>query len=292
MDWIPAILLFPIHLSPSIMRSLYSEYQSLLLPVARNLVKNEADAEDLVQETIVKWISLEKKGVENVKGYLVRTLINKCLNFLRDRKREERRPEIAPELLVDHPSSWTEVGPELSMSVLIMLEKLSPTERAVFLLKEIFGYSHKEIAEMLGISEENARQLLSRARRHLKDDRQRFVADPNRQTELYHRFVQVCRGGDMESLIEILREDIELETLAPAASLSGIGHTVSFIGDMMEQDAQWSVRILRGHPAVVYQLHDVLFVIRLIIEGEKIRKMILHPVRLPSQSPLTMVGRV
>ena len=121
----------------------YSEYRQLLLPVARNLVKKDADAEDLVQETILKWISRENDHVENVKGYLVRTLINKCLNFLRDRKREEHQPEIAPELLVDHPSAWTEIGPDLSLSFLIMLEKLSPMERAVFLLKEIFRSSLK-----------------------------------------------------------------------------------------------------------------------------------------------------
>lgn len=262
------------------MSSLYSEYRQLLLPVAKNLLKKEADAEDMVQETILKWIASETDHVENVKGYLVRTLINKCLNFLRDRKREEIQPEIAPELLVDHPSSWTEIGPELSLSFLIMLEKLSPMERAVFLLKEIFGYSHKELAEILDISEENARQILSRARRHLKNDRSRFAADPERQTELYHRFVQVCRGGDMNGLLEILKEDIELETFAPAASLSGVGkgEVSAWIGDMVDQGADWSVRILRGKPVVVVKVIDMIYVQRLISDGEKIRKMIVHPV--------------
>lgn len=267
------------------MSTLYSEYQALLLPVARNLLKKEADAEDMVQETILKWITSKTDHVENVKGYLVRTLINKCLNFLRDRKKEEARPEIAPELLVDHPSSWTEIGPELSLSFLIMLEKLSPMERAVFLLKEIFGYSHKEIAELLDISEENARQILSRARRHLKNDRSRFAADPERQTELYHRFVQVCRGGDMNGLLEILREDIEQETLAPAASLAGVGEVSTWIGDLIDQEADWSVRILRGTPAVVARLREVVYVFRLVSEGEKIRKMIISPVKMNAPIP-------
>lgn len=245
------------------MSSLYSEYHQLLLPVAKNLLKKEADAEDMVQETILKWISSETDHVKNVKGYLVRTLINKCLNFLRDHKRVEIQPEIAPELLIAHPSSWTEIGPELSLSFLIMLEKLSPMERAVFLLKEIFGYSHKEIAELLDISEENARQILSRARRHLKNDRSRFAADPERQTELYHRFVQVCRGGDMNSLLEILREDIELETFAPAASLAGVGEVGAWIGDhLVDQKADWSVRMLRGKPTIVGELSDGFYVIR------------------------------
>lgn len=244
------------------MSTLYLEYRQFLLPVARNLLKKEADAEDMVQETILKWIAIDTDHVENEKGYLVRTLINKCLNFLRDRKREEIQPEIAPELLVDHPSSWTEIGPELSLSFLVMLEKLSPMERAVFLLKEIFEYSHKELAEILGISEENARQILSRARRHLKNDRSRFAADPERQTELYHRFVQVCRGGDMNSLLEILREDIELETFAPAASLAGVGEVSAWIGDLVDQKADWSVRTLRGRPAIVGELSDGFYVIR------------------------------
>jgi len=262
------------------MSSLYSEYRQLLLPVARNLLKKEADAEDMVQETILKWISSETDHVENVKGYLVRTLINKCLNFLRDHKREEIQPEIAPELLIAHPSSWTEIGPELSLSFLIMLEKLSPMERAVFLLKEIFGYSHKEIAELLDISEENARQILSRARRHLKNDRSRFAADPERQTELYHRFVQVCRGGDMNSLLEILREDIELETFAPAASFAGVGEVGAWIGDLAEQGADWSVRTLRGRPAVISKVDGIVYVLRLIFKGEKIRRMMVYPVKI------------
>lgn len=265
---------------PYNMSSLYSEYRQLLLPVAKNLLKKEADAEDMVQETILKWIASDTDHVENEKGYLVRTLINKCLNFLRDRKREEIQPEIAPELLVAHPSSWTEIGPELSLSFLIMLEKLSPMERAVFLLKEIFGYSHKEIAELLDISEENARQILSRARRHLKNDRSRFAADPERQTELYHRFVQVCRGGDMNSLLEILREDIELETFAPAASLTGVGEVSGWIGDLVDQDTDWSVRILRGKPAVIAKVEGGVYVLRLMPEGEKIRRMMIFPVKM------------
>lgn len=268
------------------MSSLYSEYRQLLLPVAKNLLKKEADAEDMVQETILKWISSDTDHVENEKGYLVRTLINKCLNFLRDRKREESQPEIAPELLVAHPSSWTEIGPELSLSFLIMLEKLSPMERAVFLLKEIFGYSHKEIADLLDISEENARQILSRARRHLKNDRSRFAADPERQTELYHRFVQVCRGGDMNGLLEILREDIELETFAPAASLAGVGEVHNWIGDLIDQDADWSVRMLRGEPAIVARIQEVIYVLRMISDGEKFRKMSIHSVKMGKKALL------
>ena len=260
------------------MSDLYREYRQLLLPVARNLLKKEADAEDMVQETIVKWITSETDHVENTKGYLVRTLINKCLNFLRDRKREEHQPEITPELLVDHPSSWTEIGPELSLSFLVMLEKLSPMERAVFLLKEVFGYSHKEIAALLDISEENARQILARARKHLKNDRQRFTADPERQVELYHRFVQVCQGGDMDSLIEILREDIEQETFAPAASLSGVGEVSTWIGDLVDTEADWSVRMLRGKPAIVYRLRDLIYVFRIISDGESIRRLLIYPV--------------
>ena len=259
----------------------YTEYQRLLLPIARNLLRNEEDAKDLVQETLLKWISLGKNNVDNIRGYLVRTLVNKCLNFLRDHKREEKQNDLPLELLTEGPSASLDLGQELSLSFLVMLEKLSSMERAVFLLKEVFEYSHKEIADLLGITEENSRQIFSRAKRHLKEDKQRFPADPRHQIELYHRFVRVCRGGNVQELIDILREDIELETLSPAASLVGKAAVAGYLFDITARDFAWSVRILRGEPALVLLSPALCWVFRLRFLDGRVSRIEVLPVRQP-----------
>ncbi|RMG61666.1 MAG: sigma-70 family RNA polymerase sigma factor, partial [Bacteroidetes bacterium] len=195
--------------------TLFSDYQQWLYPIARNLLGNDNDAEDLVQETMLKWLSMEARDVENVRAYLVRTLINKGLNMIRDRKREVR--DLPWQGKVAQISPEVEDGPALSLGFVAMLERLSPTERAVFLLREVFGYAHREIAGLLGLSEENCRQLLSRARRHIRQGKTRFLVDPAQHLALYRRFVDVCRGEDLGALLDLLKEDIRIDVSRPAA---------------------------------------------------------------------------
>ena len=188
---------------------LFVEYQDLLMPIAQNLLKDRHESEDMVQDTLLAWLSKDFSHIENPKGYLVRTLINRCLNRLRTQKRAAK-VEIAPELLVDFLPSLVENKDQLSYTLLLMMERLTPMERAVFLLKEIFGYSHKEIAEILGISEAYARQVLARAKRHIQTQKARFEVNIDQHTKLYESFVEVCKGRDLHQLIEILKEDVKL----------------------------------------------------------------------------------
>ena len=189
--------------------TLINEYQDLLFPIALNLLKVEQEAEDMVQDTILAWLTKDLSHIENIKGYLVRTLINRCLNRLRAQKRD-RGIEIAPELLAEYLPSLIENQDQLSYTLLLMMERLTAMERAVFLLKEVFGYSHKEIAEILGISEAYARQILARAKRHLRVQKQRFEVNADQHLKLYESFVEVCRGNNLHQLIEILKEDVKL----------------------------------------------------------------------------------
>lgn len=255
--------------------TVFTDYQRLLFPIAWNMLGNNADAEDLVQETLVKWLSLQQKNIENVRGYLVKTLVNKCLNFIRDRKRESgKEVEIAPELLRNHLPAWIEHAHGLSLGMLALLEKLSATERAVFLLKEVFGYSHKEIAELLGISEANCRQILARARKHLKADRQRFEADPDHHLELYETFVDVVKGGDLGQLLEILREDIDHDVMRPAASMGGRVALAEYILTTLPQQAEYHLYLYKGLPLLtIYLLGKPLFHIRLWGTGEQIERI-------------------
>lgn len=245
------------------------DYHGLLFPIAYNMLRDAEDAEDLVQETMLKWLSVDTPNVQNVKAYLVKTLVNKCLNFIRDRKRAKSHQEsfaLQPEKvsiprLIEH-------GPALSLSMLAMLEKLSSIERAVFLLKEIFGYSHKEIAEILEISEENCRQILSRAKRHLRQNKVRFIAEPERHRRLYETFVEVCQGEDLGQLLEILKEDINLDLSRPAALYGGRLQVAEELLRWKREGFSFHRRILGGRYAIVlYKDNRPVYHIRL--EGDK-----------------------
>ncbi|MDW3650133.1 MAG: sigma-70 family RNA polymerase sigma factor [Bacteroidia bacterium] len=259
----------------------YSDYQKLLFPIAKNMLGNDSDAEDLVQETLFKWLTMAKKDIENIRGYLVKTLVNKCLNFIRDRKRESgKEVEVAPELLKNHLPAWIEHAHGLSLGMLALLEKLSATERAVFLLKEVFGYSHREIAELLGISEENSRQILARAKRHLKNDRQRFTADPDHHLELYQSFVQVIKGGDLGQLLEILREDIDLDIMRPAASLTGKQVVAEYLIQHLPVYGQFHLYMYKGLPLLtLYLLGKPFLQLKLWGNGEKLQRIEINPLK-------------
>ncbi|MDX2245390.1 MAG: sigma-70 family RNA polymerase sigma factor [Bacteroidia bacterium] len=251
--------------------SVYNQYYHILFPIAYNMLGSVSDAEDLVQETLLKWLTMNNAEVENVRGYLVKTLVNKCLNHIRDRKKEVRHPEIAPELLADFLPGIIDKSQTLSLGVKAMLEKLSPVERAVFLLKEIFGYAHREIAEMLEITEEYCRQILTRARRHLRENRARYEVNPEHHLLVYQTFVEVCKGENLSELLQILREDIQLDVSQPAAVFSGRMQVAEYLLGQHRMGLQYEILWLKDLPAIVaYLYHQPVRVIRLEGNGEEI----------------------
>ncbi|MEM7659842.1 MAG: sigma-70 family RNA polymerase sigma factor, partial [Bacteroidota bacterium] len=240
--------------------TLLQDYQQLLYPIALNLLGNPDDAEDLVQETMLKWLSMEKRNIENIRAYLVKTLVNKGLNFLRDRKRARSHEEkLIPmgRLVADRIPFRTEQAPTLSLSLLAMMEKLSPLERAVVMLKEIFGYSHREIAELLEISEANCRQILRRAKGHLRENRVRFQVVPDQHQQLYETFMEVCEGEDLGQLLEILKDDIKVDLSRPAA-VAGKLATAEYVLGWYRQGVKLQLRPYSGHWGLAAYVQDEL----------------------------------
>ena len=238
--------------------SLIHEYQDLLFPIAYNLLKDTAESEDMVQDTILAWLSKDYSHIENPRGYLVRSLINRCLNRIREQKRTEH-VEIAPELLAEYLPSLIENKDRLSYTLLRMMERLTPMERAVFLLKEVFGYSHKEIAEILGITETYARQVLARARKHIQAEKVRFEVSTDQHLKLYETFIEVCKGRDLDQLIEILKEDVALYTGKGSQVIEGRWATAKFLITAMEDTDQHSFLHLmwkKGMPLLVLFLWE------------------------------------
>jgi RNA polymerase sigma factor (sigma-70 family) len=261
-------------------KPIYYEYRELLFPIAYNMLGSMSDAEDLVQETMLKWLSIDRDRVADERAYLVRMLVNKCLNFLRDHKREQITDveNQYDDLLTEQLPSNLDLGPSLSLGVQAMLAKLSPLERAVFLLKEVFHFSHQEIAAMLEISEEYCRQVLRRARKHLHANRARYAVNPDQHEQLFRSFVAACQGQDLGSLIEILKEDIAVDIPRPAAAWGNLSQGrvewAQWLLGLTQNLQSYRVKWWQGLPTLVLYLYQhPPCVIRLDHEGRQISRL-------------------
>lgn len=239
---------------------IFLEYKSLLFSVAYNMLGVVADAEDIVQDSFEKWLTMDTSVVTHPKSYLVKTVTNRCINHLEKIKRERANytgPWI-PEPLIDDGSLANhrriEMFHPLSIGIMMMLEKLSPQERAVFLLKEIFSYDYDEIAEIIQKTNDNCRQIFKRAQQHLKDDRKRFEIDMSMHERIFNQFLQACNEGDMDGLITLLREDIIMVTDGGGTSLTVNGRTIQALRKPLsgqENVARFVIRIVQTVQEIV-----------------------------------------
>ena len=210
----------------------FLEYKSLLFSVAYNMLGVVADAEDIVQDTFEKWLAIDEATVIHPKSYLVKAVTNKCITHLDKIKRERKSyigPWIPEPLIADETQAAhkrVEMFHPLSIGIMMMLEKLSARERAVFLLKEIFSYDYDEIAEIINKTNDNCRQIFKRAHQHLKDDRRRFEIDMATHERIFKQFLHACNEGDMDGLITLLQEDIEMVTDGGGSALTVNGRTI------------------------------------------------------------------
>jgi len=185
------------------------ELRPYLFGIAYRMLGSVADAEDVVQETFVRYQEAEAE-VESPKAYLATITTRLAIDQLRSaRSRREVYPgEWLPEPLVgDDTAGHAETADSLSLAFLHLLERLSPVERAVFLLREVFDYSYGEVAGIVGKSPDNCRQILVRARRNIEEGRQRFEVSRNEREEVSRRFLSAWEEGDTESLVELLAPD-------------------------------------------------------------------------------------
>ncbi len=196
-------------LSPDAATGVFVEHRELLFSIVYNILGSVADTEDVLQETWLAW-SL-RTGVENPRAYLVRIAVNSALarRTTINRRKEEYVGPWLPEPVVT-PADPVERAEAVSLAVLVVLETLTPLERAVFVLHEVFGYAHTEIAEIVGRTPAAVRQLAHRAREHVRARRPRFPADRQVQQEVTQRFIDAVVGGDLNALMEVLAPDVTL----------------------------------------------------------------------------------
>jgi RNA polymerase sigma-70 factor (TIGR02957 family) len=202
----------------------YLQFRSLMFSIAYRMTGSVSDAEDIVQEAYLRLTRALRDGarVASPKAYLATVTTRLAITHLRSARvrREAYVGTWLPEPLVEggldpvapatapDPAERAEMSDSLSMAFLVLLESLTPTERAVFLLHEVFGYDYAEIAEITGKSEPNCRQIFTRARHHIDEGKPRFEASRAQRDEVASRFFDAVNGGDLNSLLELLAPDV------------------------------------------------------------------------------------
>jgi RNA polymerase sigma-70 factor (ECF subfamily) len=186
----------------------------LLFTIAYEILGSATESDDVLQESYLRWAAVDLDGVNDTKAYLAQLVTRQSLNALRaqSRRREDYIGPWLPEPLLLEPkdaSADVVLAESVSMAMLVVLETLSPDERAVFVLREVFGFSHDEIASTIEKSPAAVRQLAHRAREHVQARRKRFEpVDPKMSMEITARFFAAASTGDVDGLLEMLSSDV------------------------------------------------------------------------------------
>ncbi|WP_314615018.1 RNA polymerase sigma-70 factor [Streptomyces stackebrandtii] len=246
----------------------FEELRPLLFSIAYRILGSVSEAEDAVQET---WLRYDLSGTRptSTKAFLSATVTRISIDVLRSARvrREEYVGPWFPEPLLndpyEDPARSAELADSVSMAALLLLERLSPLERAVFLLREVFGFSFEDVAEAVGRSEAACRQLLVRARRHMEAGRPRFAPDRKERQELATRFFDALKDGDVEGLQSLLSADVQLvgdsggKTPQLARAVAGAQNVARLLASVFP----WLLRIdvsltpaeVNGQPGAVFR---------------------------------------
>ncbi|MFH8410964.1 RNA polymerase sigma-70 factor [Streptomyces sp. NPDC018019] len=195
----------------------FTRHRALLFSIAYEILGSVADAEDVLQDSYLRWRSVDQTSVENTRAYLARIVTRQALGVLRSavRRREQYVGPWLPEPLVteavgDAPDGIDHVltGEAVTTAMLLVLEALPPTQRAVFVLREVFGFDYAEIAAAVGKSEAAVRQLNQRARTSVRARRHTAVASPAEARPVAERFLTAAATGDVQGLMDLLAPDV------------------------------------------------------------------------------------
>lgn len=217
----------------------FETHRPLLNGVAYRILGTASDAEDIVQEAWLRWASADRTGVDDPRAYLVTVTSRLAIDRLRSARvrRESYVGDWLPEPVTELPggAEHAELADSVEFALMVVLETLSPLERAVFVLREAFQMPYAEIAEVIGRGEAATRQLARRAREHVRSRRPRFEADRAFRRRMTERFLQACLEGDMDGLTALLTDDVTLvsdsggKARAPLRVLSGADKVGRFL---------------------------------------------------------------
>lgn len=283
---------------------IFSECRPLLFSIAYRMLGSVMAAEDIVQDAYLRWQHVDHDEVDSPKAYLSTIVTRLCIDHLRSARieREEYVGPWLPEPVVAgrHPDALPDSQPadnlalaeSLSMAFLVLLESLSPTQRAVFLLHDVFDYTYAEIADIVGESPANCRKLGSRARKYVEERRPRFDPEPAQQEELVQRFWRACTEGDMSMLLSTLKDDITAWSdgggmvVSARKPIHGADNVARFLLGIVRQ-APETLRVERatvnGQPAFLSHIDGDLYgvmVLNVVDDAITETYMILNPEKL------------
>ncbi|HEX6289090.1 MAG TPA: RNA polymerase sigma-70 factor [Herpetosiphonaceae bacterium] len=287
--------------TPDTALAMFERERRRLFGIAYRMLGSVSEAEDIVQDAYVRWHAVAHERVENASAFLVRLVTRLCIDALksaRNRRTDYVGPWLPEPFLVsdghaDHPAAMLELADDLSMAFLLLLERLTPVERAVFLLHESFGFSYGEIAQVIGKSEQNCRQIARRARQHLDTGGHLAPADPQEHDLLLHHFLRATRDGDVQGMVQLLAHDAVLyadsggKALAARNPISGADHIARYlIGLDRKFVGQLEVRLatINGRTGMLIYIDGQLQnVVSLLIVDGKIQRLFLvvNPDKLP-----------
>lgn len=260
----------------------FERYRPLLMGIAYRMLGSSAEAEDTVQDTWLRLRSVDPSTIRDARAWLSTTIVRICIDRLTSAR---ARRETYPGTWLPEPVlTTTPIDMEsIHFGFMVLLERLDPRERAVFLLHRVFEYSHAEIAEMLDVSEATSRQVLHRAAKHVADNRPRFPKDREVHQRLLSAFVAAATSGDMQALSSVLAEDVVLygdnagkEGAVARAPIVGRDKVTRFFAARFAEHAAWpelSVDItdVNGWPALVGRSGaTVVFVINIETDSSNI----------------------
>jgi RNA polymerase sigma-70 factor, ECF subfamily len=275
----------------------FDPHRPLLFSIAYRMLGSVMDAEDVVQEAYLRRQRAPEAEIRSPRAYLSAIVTRLCIDQLRRVKarREEYVGPWLPEPLPTEPApDVAAVDASLSMAFLVLLESLTPTERAVFILREVFDYDYDEISRLVGRGEANCRQIARRARQSVAARRPRFESSPEQEERLMNSFLEACFGGDMEGLLALLSEDVTLwsdgggNTRAALNPIHGADKVARFFSGILRKAPPGFVvrrASINGRPGLIGYFEDgrpqsvatfdvaegSIRTIRLVVNPEKLR---------------------
>ena len=284
----------------------FARPRSLLFTVAYEMLGSAAEAEDVVQETWLRWADVDHATVNNPRAYLVRIVTRQALNRLRSvaRRREDYVGEWLPEPLLTSPdvAADVELVESVSIAMLTVLETLGPAERAVFVLREVFDTPYDEIAEAVGKTPSAVRQIAHRAREHVAARQPRVKVTRAEQEQVVERFLAALQGGDLRALLDVLAPDVVLVSdgggVVPAARrpIEGAEPVARFLSRVSTEatGAQLTTVLLNGAPAIRVDLPGPAnAAVSLEVQGGHITRIfgVANPHKLGRLDTVTLLTR-
>jgi RNA polymerase sigma-70 factor, ECF subfamily len=283
--------------------AVFEEHRALLFTIAYEITGTVTDAEDVLQESYLRWSRVDADGVGNDRAYLAKTVTRQALNSLRatQRRREDYIGPWLPEPLVTLPDVADDavLADSLSFAMLIVLESLSPDERAVFVLHEVFDFPYPEIAEATGKTPAAVRQLGHRAKGHVQARQPRFQVDAQRQKSVTDRFIAATLGGDVQALMDVLAPGAVLlsdgggKVSAARRPVVGADHVARFLLGIASKpvpDMRVGMSALNGMPAILVYSADRID-LAIVVESDNDHVTGLYLVRNPDKLGAATMAR-